>query len=216
MNKVRQKSKNSVITSLDKAAVDLQSIITTCSEITIALPDAFTVVAKNLPLLLKTIENIKKNLEEARIQEAQQLKERFAAVYQLSSRFQDRSEYLQALFEAISSSKTTPNIDKYREVVIEENGLRIEVVLKHLLQQTLDVATAPLVDEDLVNELKAAFDEVASLQPSLAEESKGVVLNNHGLGNQFYHGGRGNQNHCSGGIQVTGDGATNHIGGGYN
>jgi hypothetical protein len=68
------------------------------------------------------------------------------------------------------------------------------------------VAVESLVTQDDINTLQGALVEVKKLPPSLEEyRSAEVVLNNSGSGNQFYHGGPGDQNHCSGGFQVNGD-----------
>lgn len=76
-----------------------------------------------------------------------------------------------------------------------------------LLDAASLVAISPFVAQDQITTLQGARREVKRLPPSLMDEMPRVhaSVTNNGSGSQFYHGGRGHMNHCSGGLQVTGD-----------
>ncbi|RYP81457.1 hypothetical protein DL769_001970 [Monosporascus sp. CRB-8-3] len=206
-------TKSQVLRSLDEAAYAFKRTIKSCDAIqdVAGLPEAFPVVAKRLSVLVALLESMKTYLETG--QETQEIKEKYTAVYQLAEVSRKQAGYLQDLFVAVTAANdAVPKLERYRKAVADGDGTRIESVLKDLLERAVNVAVAPLVGDDLIKELQEALEEVAALKPSLKEDPKGAVtLNNYSEGSQFYHGGKGNQNHCSGGIQITGDSATNNI-----
>lgn len=175
------------------------------------LPEALYIAPQALayiPMLLRSLEGYI-----IEIQEANALKEKYGEIYEFAELCQKQVTYFNSIFEAVTSSGKFPTRDeKYRLAAEKCGGLPIEVAVKELLQEAINLATL-LSDEDgLKSELQAAFDKVDKLKPSLTQTPKGTIsVNHYGRGNQFYHGGRGHQNHCEGGIQITGDNATNNL-----
>ncbi|PHH68279.1 hypothetical protein CDD82_678 [Ophiocordyceps australis] len=106
-----------------------------------------------------------------------------------------------------------PTTERYRKAVAEKDGTTMESVLKDLLERAVGVAADTLIDADLSNELRDALQEVAAVEASLKEplNNGGTSLYNYGSGVQFHHGGQGHQNHCAGGVQITGNSSTNHM-----
>lgn len=177
----------------------------------IGLPDALYVVGKALPILpiiLKSLESSIKNGEETK-----ELNEEFTAAYQFAELSQQQAKYFDAVFDAVSTADHHyTKEEKYRSTAEKYGGTAIEAVLKDLLQRATNLAATLVTDEDLKSSLQSTYDEVAKLKPSLVKSPKGhVSLKNYGEGNQFYHGGVGHQNHCSGGNQNTGNGYTIHV-----
>ncbi|KAF3073898.1 hypothetical protein CFAM422_004203 [Trichoderma lentiforme] len=176
----------------------------------IGLPEALYVVGKTLPILpilLKSLESSIKNNEETK-----DSKESFAAAYRFAELSQQQAKYFDAIFDAVSSTDNhNTKEQKYRIAANKCGGRPIEAILKDLLQQAAGLATKLVADEDLKSALKAAYDEVAKLTPSLAEDVEGhVAINNYGDGVQLYHAGEGDQNHCTGGNQYNGNGYNFH------
>ncbi|KAL7955692.1 hypothetical protein V8C34DRAFT_316237 [Trichoderma compactum] len=121
--------------------------------------------------------------------------------------------YFNSIFEAVTSPSKFPTRDeKYRLAAEKYGGIPIEAAVRELLHEAIN-SVEVLSDEDgLKSALQAQFDKVDKLKPSLTQNPKGTIsVNHYGRGNQFYHGGRGHQNHCEGGIQITGDNATNNL-----
>ncbi|KAL8377247.1 hypothetical protein RB595_008093 [Gaeumannomyces hyphopodioides] len=167
------------------------------------LPDAFPVVANRLPDLLEALRQMETSLKAATDDEEKpEAKENYGAAIKLAEECRVQSGYLQDLFEAVE-------------------GATVEEVLCQLLEAAVAVMPAILGSEDaLVEKLRQALAEVSQLKPSLEKPPKAsggvVTLNNYDKGTQFYHGGKGDQNHLSGsGVMITGKGATNHFGQGY-
>lgn len=215
MNMTVQKSSLQVTSALRTACIALEAAITSSASVkdSAGLPSAFSIVTKHLPTLHQALDYLKRRLED--IPDSQRFADKHMDIYRLSKTSQDQSEYLQDFFAAVTTTDGSRGLDKYRDIVKKNNDKKIEDVLKNLLSQTIDIVSAePLKDEALIRELEKALNEITSLAPSLPENAKrGPMLNNHGNGNQFYHGGSGNQNHCSGGVQVTGNGPTTFGGG---
>ncbi|KAL6829144.1 hypothetical protein J3E69DRAFT_229755 [Trichoderma sp. SZMC 28015] len=171
------------------------------------LPEALYVVGKtlpNLPILLKSLESSIKNSEETK-----EVKDKYAAASQFAELSQQQAKYFNLIHDAVATSDSYNKGKEYRAAAKKSGGTAIEAIMKDLLQRAKGLAAVLVTDEDLKSRLQEAYEEVAKLEPSLAEDPKGhVSLENYGAGNQFYHGGGGNQNHCSGGNQYTGDGYT--------
>ncbi|OTA86001.1 hypothetical protein M434DRAFT_15977 [Hypoxylon sp. CO27-5] len=207
-----QVKKDQVIRTLDNATYALSGALGQCTadQDFTGLGDAFPVVAKRLPILLQTLESMKVSLGNA--EEKEELKKKYKAVSQFAEVCRSQAGYFQDIFAAIAVNDSVPKLEHYRNAVADADGARIESVMRKLLDQAVDVAAAPLVSDDLIEKLEHAQDEVAALGPFLKDDHRGsTTLNNYGGGSQFYHNGNGNQNHCSGGVQVNGDGSTNHF-----
>ncbi|KAI4861170.1 hypothetical protein F4820DRAFT_434583 [Hypoxylon rubiginosum] len=208
-----EKTKAQVIRALKTATYNFTNAVNSCNDIQdIAdLPEAFSVISKHLPVVSQTLNLMSQNLENG--EETPEIKEKYTAVYQLAEMCREQADYLQDIFAAVTAVEgATERLEQYRDAVNGADDTRIESAMQNLLKQAVNVATVPLVDEDLVKQLQIARQEVAALRPSLKEDNKGrVMLINKAGGTQFYHGGKGHQNHCSGGIQITGNDAHNHI-----
>ncbi|KAL6815539.1 hypothetical protein GGI42DRAFT_311770 [Trichoderma sp. SZMC 28013] len=209
-------SKTQVIRSLSVAAFVIENTAESWGSIrqTVGLPEALRVVGKTLPLLpifLKSLESTIKDSKETK--ETKEIRENYAAMYQFAELCQQHAKYLSTIFDAVTSTEGNHTAEeKYRTAAEKSGGTPIEVIMKMLLQQAISLATTLTTQQDLISSLYAAMDEVVKVKPSLGEEDKtGVVINNYGQGNQFYHAGSGNQNHCAGGSQYTGDGYVIHM-----
>jgi len=206
-------TKGRLLGSLDDATRALQRAVASCAAVqdVKGLPEAFPVVANRLPILPRLLESIEMYLKSG--QESNETKEKYSAVHQLAEECRTQARYLEDLFGAVTATKhDMPAMERYRKAVSDGEGMRIESVLKDLLEQAIDVAVEPFVGDDVNKELQETLNEIAALKPSLKEQAGGhTTLNNYSSGNQFQHSGQGDQNHCSGGIQITGKGTTNHI-----
>ncbi|OTA68562.1 hypothetical protein K449DRAFT_398919 [Hypoxylon sp. EC38] len=207
-----QVKKDQVIRTLDNATYALSGALGRCNadQDFTGLGDAFPVVAKRLPILLQTLESMKGHL--GNTEEKEEFKKKYKAVSQFAEICRSQAGYFQDIFTAIAVNDSVPKIDHYHNAVADADGARIESVMRKLLDQAVNVAVVPFVSDDLIEELERARDEVGALGPSLKDVHRGsTTLNNYAGGSQFYHNGNGNQNHCSGGVQVNGDGATNNF-----
>jgi hypothetical protein len=177
----------------------------------VGLPEALYVTAKSLPLLSILLRSLETSLGES--EETKERGEKYEATYQFAELCQQQAKYLEAILKAVATDDTSVTAhEKYSTAVGENGEVAVEGIMKTLLKRAISLADTQLADDDLKSRLQIAFEEVDKLKPSLDEDSKGnVSIKNFGAGNQFYHGGRGHQNHCSGGIQITGNGATNHM-----
>ncbi|KAL7794649.1 hypothetical protein V8C43DRAFT_304647 [Trichoderma afarasin] len=206
-------NKDQIIKSLSAAAYVLDSTAESWAKIQeiSGLPQALYVVGKtlpNLPILLTSLESSIKNSEETK-----EVKDKYAAATQFAELAKQQATYFKLIYDAVKSSDSYDKAKVYRAVAKKNGGTAIETIMKDLLQRAKVLAAALITDEDLKSRLEEAYEEVAEVEPSLVEDPKGqVYIKNYGPGNQFYHGGAGgNQNHCSGGHQYTGDGYTiNH------
>ncbi|KAI1209726.1 uncharacterized protein F4807DRAFT_88061 [Annulohypoxylon truncatum] len=175
------------------------------------LPDAFPVVAGHLQFIYETIKSMRDRL--GKNKETQETKEKYAPMNQFAEMCVNQAGYLKNVFEDVKNTDDPAlKLERYRETAAKADGLKIESVMQNLLKQAVNAAVEPLVSNERIKQLQEVQKEVAALEPSLKDEPKGTTtLNNHGSGSQFLHHGKGNQNHCTGGYQITGDGATNHF-----
>ncbi|KAI0096306.1 hypothetical protein F4776DRAFT_651636 [Hypoxylon sp. NC0597] len=207
-----QLKKDQVVRTLDDAIYAFGRAIPQCNadQDFTGLSDAFPMIAKHLPILLQTLGSMQNYL--GNTEETEEVKKKYNAVSQFAEMCRKQAGYFEDIFVAITADNSVPKLERYRNAVDDADGARIESVTRKLLDQAVDLAVAPLVSDDLIEELERAQEEVAALGPSLKDDHRvGATLNNYAGGVQFFHNGTGNQNHCSGGVQVTGDGATNHF-----
>ncbi len=201
-------SKVQVLRSLNNAIQVFDGVAETCGTVEDAadLPKAFPVVIGHLPRIATTFKAIKSHITEAG-QDAGDDRKMYYAIKQVADECHKQAAYLAELLDAVQSTDgTASKLERYREAVTNGGNEKLETVMKELLRSIFKVAKPPLVGEVEITELKAALDEVTRLPPSLSGDSgRNVVLRNYGKGNQFYHGGKGHQNHCAGGVQITGD-----------
>ncbi|KAI8675557.1 SesA domain-containing protein [Fusarium keratoplasticum] len=209
-------SKPQVLMQLGMLNAALQMVVNQCGSIKDAANqlEVFSVVAKHLPSLVDVFSSIQKRLDSGTAEaDDAGISDKYPVIRQAALACCERSGDLQGLFHAVSESRN--KTEAYRNAVECGKGEPLEMVMMDMLQNAISVATPPLVEDEQVTALNNALEEIKKLPPSLGNEplSARIALHNHGAGNQFYHGGKGNMNHCSGGFQVTGDnhGATyNH------
>ncbi|RSL49693.1 hypothetical protein CEP54_012309 [Fusarium duplospermum] len=209
-------TKQQVLLSLSMLNPALQKIAEVCIPIGAKTnrPEVFSVVAKHLPSLVEAFSSIQKYLDSTTEETASdEISEKYPVIGQAARQCCDRISDLQELFEAVGNSRN--KTEDYRNAVECGKGQPLETMMLEMLQGASSAATLPLVAEEQIAALNEALEEIGELDASLGDEpaSARVTLHNHGAGSQFYHGGRGNMNHCSGGQQITGEnhGATyNH------
>lgn len=202
--------------SLDQASNELEQAIKasgTLKEIK-NLPPTFYLIVKHLSVLKDVMTSMKNHLSVY-----QTSHENYKAIYELSKTYQDQSKYLRGLIDAVTTTNTPTasdtespaNLDKYHKVVEGGGGLKVNDVLKNLLQETVDVTSAPqLIDDNLRKTLQDALQEISLQDPSSSAKPKTeVMLSNYGSGSQYLHSGTGHQNMCGGGTQFTGNGTYN-------
>ncbi|TFB01161.1 hypothetical protein CCMA1212_006982 [Trichoderma ghanense] len=190
----------------------LENAANFCCEVDTAtdLPQAFTVVAKHISTMLETftsIDNYFKSISDG--EGEQKLMDMYPDIREVTKACCNDTKYLEDLFETVKSSghdDTGVKMKRYRLAVQSNDGKKVEKVMLGLLKGALLVALKPLVSDAQIQELEEAIKEIKELPPSLEDEFMGgFVMNNNGPGNQFYHGGKGHQNICTGGFQVTGN-----------
>ncbi|KAJ4132579.1 hypothetical protein NW754_015396 [Fusarium falciforme] len=190
-------SKPQVLMQLGMLNTALQMMVNQCGSIKDAANqlEVFSVVAKHLPSLVDVFSSIQKRLDSGTVEaDDAGISDKYPVIRQAALACCERSGDLQGLFHAVGESRN--KTEAYRNAVECGKG-------------------EPLEMDEQVTALNNALEEIKKLPPSLGNEppSARITLHNHGAGNQFYHGGKGNMNHCSGGFQVTGNnhGATyNH------
>ncbi|KAF5706042.1 hypothetical protein FGLOB1_7641 [Fusarium globosum] len=167
------------------------------------IPIAFSTVAKHLPVIERVFSSARVYLKQSK-EETDQMKELYPVIKHAADGGCGQLRSIENLFDTVTQDGE--KMERYASAVKNGDGKKVETIMVELLTNASLVAVEPLVSQDDINILQGALKEVKRLPPSLEDDrSAGVVLNNSGPGNQFYHGGRGNQNHCSGGFQVNGD-----------
>ncbi|KAK7598590.1 hypothetical protein V3481_000213 [Fusarium oxysporum f. sp. vasinfectum] len=188
-------SKQQALRALDTTIFVLGQAIDSCciAEGASDIPKAFSIVAKHLPVIEQVFNSARNNLKSSK-EETEQVKELYPAVKHVVDEGCGQLRSIENLFDTVTQDGG--KMERYASAVKNSDGKKVETIMVELLTNASLVAVEPL----------GALEEMKKLPPSLEEDrSAGVVLNNSGSGNQFYHGGRGNQNHCSGGFQVNGD-----------
>ncbi|RSL60570.1 hypothetical protein CEP53_005408 [Fusarium sp. AF-6] len=158
--------------------------------------EVFSVVSRHLIPLVDVFNSIEEQLDSI-AEETDQISKTYTVLNQAAVACCGRIQYLQQLFETVDRSQN--KIADYRNAVETGQGKPLEIVMKEMLQDASSAAIPPLVSEEHIAALEDALQQIKKLPPSLGDEyqSSRVILHNHGAGNQFYHGGRGNMNHCS-------------------
>ncbi|PCD46473.1 hypothetical protein AU210_001879 [Fusarium oxysporum f. sp. radicis-cucumerinum] len=198
-------SKQQALRALETTIFVLGQAIESCciAESAPDIPKAFSIVAKHLPIVEQVFSSARNHLKSSK-EETEQLKELYPVVKHVSDEGCGQLRSIENLFDTVTQDGE--KMERYASAVKSGDGKKVETIMVELLTNASLVAVDPLVSQDNIETLQRALEEVKKLPPSLEEDrSAGVVLNNSGSGNQFYHGGRGNQNHCSGGFQVNGD-----------
>ena len=167
------------------------------------IPQAFHVVSKHLAITGDIFGSVRTQLK-ATNEETEQMKEKFLVIKQVADDGCAQLRALEILFDTMTQEGS--KMERYASAVKGCDGKRVETIMVELLTSMGLIAVEPFVSQEETKRLLEVLDEVKRLPPSLEEDrTAGIVLNNSGSGNQFYHGGKGNQNHCSGGFQVNGD-----------
>ncbi|RKK31548.1 hypothetical protein BFJ66_g15798 [Fusarium oxysporum f. sp. cepae] len=167
------------------------------------IPKAFSIVAKHLPVAEQVFSLARTYLKQSK-EETEQVRELYPVVKHVADESCEQLRSIENLFDTVTQDGE--KAERYVSGVKSGDGKKVETIMVELLTNASLMAVEPLVNQDNVKTLQGALEEVKKLPPSLKEDrSVGVVLNNSGSGNQFYHGGRGNLNHCFGGFQVSGD-----------
>ncbi|KAL5617976.1 hypothetical protein FOVSG1_000198 [Fusarium oxysporum f. sp. vasinfectum] len=198
-------SKQQALRALETTIFVLGQAIESCciAESAPDIPKAFSIVAKHLPAVEQVFSSARNHLKSSK-EETEQVKELYPVVKHVSDEGCGQVRFIENLFDTVTQDGE--KMERYASAVKNGDGKKVETIMVELLTNASLVAVDPLVSQDNIETLQQALEEVKKLPPSLeGDRSAGVVLNNSGSGNQFYHGGRGNQNHCSGGFQVNGD-----------
>lgn len=205
------RTKAEVILSLSNLKSPLSDIVDLCRHIGKADNQLkhFSVIAEHLPALTGVFSSIQEHLEST-TQETCQIR----AIHEAADSCLERIHYLKNLCQVVGQSQN--KVDDYRKAVKDGGGKTLEMVMMDLLQYASSAAVPPLVADKDVEALNRALEQV-SLLLSLEGQHSGahVSFTNLGPGSQFYHGGKGNVNSCSGSaLQVTGEnhGATYNYG----
>ncbi|KAK2608604.1 hypothetical protein QQS21_002830 [Conoideocrella luteorostrata] len=210
----REVTKTNVIRCLRDAIDALEKASKSCDPVHEAanVPStAFTVVANHISTVLKlftSINTVFNSLENDKQWEEQgQLSDMYPKLCKVTKDCSNHARCLEDLFETVTENgdDAETKIKKYRSVVQDNQGKKVEDVMLDLLNAALLAAVKPLVGDEQIQELREALQEVNGLPPSLVDSSDAsVIMNNYQSGSQFYNGGPGDQNHCSGGFMVTG------------
>ncbi|KAM0195663.1 hypothetical protein ACHAPA_008108 [Fusarium lateritium] len=201
-------TKTQVLRALDTSIFVLGQAIASCCTLKDAsdTPKAFYVVAKHLPVIEQVITSARNQLKTGK-DETEQIKELYPVLKHVADESCGQVRSIQNLFDTVAQDgENGTKMDCYALAVKGGDGKKVETLMVELLTNAILAAVEPLVSQEQIVILHGAWEETRRLPPSLEEDrDAGVVLNNSGSGNQFYHGGKGNQNHCSGGFQVNGD-----------
>lgn len=173
------------------------------------LPKAFSVVAKHLPLTVAVFTSLNTYLKSiSEDKEDRKLRDMYPVIKEVTKDGYDHVRSLEDLFETVTHSDDDAyvKLTSYRSAVQINGGKRVEKVMLDLLNGAALVSQEPFVTQEQIQALQEALQEVKKLPPSLDDAlESSVVMNHSGSGSQFYHGGKGHQDICSGGFQVTGD-----------
>ncbi|KAF4340920.1 hypothetical protein FBEOM_5156 [Fusarium beomiforme] len=198
-------TKPHALRALDTTIFVLGQAIESCCIVKDAsdIPKAFCTVAKHLPVVEQVFSSVRSVLKLSK-EETDQMKELYPVIKHVADNGCGQLRSMENLFDAVIQDGE--KMERYASAVNNGDGKKVETIMVELLTNASLVAIEPLVSQEDIKTVQGALEEVKKLPPSLEEDrSAGVVLNNSGSGNQFYHGGRGNQNHYSGGFQVNGD-----------
>ncbi|KAI1022936.1 hypothetical protein LB503_000043 [Fusarium chuoi] len=198
-------TKLQALRSLDTVIFVLGQAIDSCciNKDASGIPKAFCVLESYL-LVIKQVFGSAHSALESRKDETEQMRDLYPVIKHVADEGCSQLRSIESLFDAVAQEGD--RLERYASAVKNGDGKRVETIMVELLTNTVLVAVEPMVSQEQIDALKGALEDAKRLPPSLEEDSKtGVVLNNSGSGNQFYHGGRGNQNHCSGGFQVNGN-----------
>ncbi|KAJ4009563.1 hypothetical protein NW752_009156 [Fusarium irregulare] len=198
-------TKPQVLRSLDVVLFVHSQAVDSCSldEGSLDIPQAFYAVSKHLPIVGEIFRSVKSQLRGS-TEETEQTREMYLAIKQVAD---DGCAQLRALdFPFDTMTQEGNKMERYASAVKSCDGKKVENIMVELLTSISLIAVEPFVSQEEKKRLLEGLEEVKKLPPSLeGDRAAGIVLNNSGSGNQFYHGGKGNQNHCSGGFQVNGD-----------
>ncbi|KAJ0165518.1 hypothetical protein CTA2_10962 [Colletotrichum tanaceti] len=201
-------SKLQVLASLEDALRPLQRAAASCATLKEAtdLPEAFSVVAKRLPVVVKVFTAVQAYLQTTAA-DAPEAEGQYATLKKAADESFTQARCLEnLLYPVASKGDAASRLLEYRKVVENGDVKMVEEVAKVLLESAQQAAKPPMVDDQLLKELEEALDEVAKLKPSLNGTRAGPAsVNNYGSGTMFYHGGRGHQNHNAGGFMITGE-----------
>ncbi|CAG9982112.1 unnamed protein product [Clonostachys byssicola] len=206
-------TKGQVLRSLRDAISSLKETTATCCNAiqeNSDLHEAFLVVSRHLPCLLNTFTTIETHLK-SQTEEIPEIKEMYPDIRLVADEYRNPVRSIEDLFESVKGVKGEERTKRYRAAVQECNDRKVEGVMLDLLERAIDIAQAPLVSDEQIEQLRNALAEIRKLPPSLEDVTTGgFTMINHGSGNQFYHGGKGSMNYSSGGLMVTGDNHNAH------
>jgi hypothetical protein len=201
-------TKPQVVRAFDTAIFVLHQVIASCPLLKEAsdTPKAIYVVAKHLPVIEQIFTSARTQLNSG-TDETEQIKDLYPVMKHIADESCGQVRSLENLFDTVTqNSEYGTKIERYALAVKGGDRKKVETIMLELLTNASFAAVEPLVSQEHIMILQGALEEVRRLPPSLDEDrDPSVVINNSGPGNQFYHGGKGNQNHCSGGFQVNGD-----------
>ncbi|KAF4994525.1 hypothetical protein FGRMN_5734 [Fusarium graminum] len=164
-------------------------------------PPAYAGVVEALPPFGNFLSSLDGSLQEPSA-DAQAV-ERYRAIKGAASDCVDNAQYIEDLLQMFAYAGDWKR--EYQREVANGKGKLLEQAWKDLLTSAKHVAKDVHLGEEQSMLLQGLLEEANKLPPSLAEEAKSnVTLNQYGEGNQFYHGGRGDQNSCNGGQMITG------------
>ncbi|VUC34384.1 unnamed protein product [Clonostachys rosea] len=178
------------------------------------LHEAFPVVAKDISFLHKVLEEIH-SLLGPDAEEPQEIKERYAQIKFVADELCKPIKYIADLYESVCDVKAENRANAYRKAIRQCGNKRIEKIMLEMLERAAEITVTPLVGADQVKQLQLAIEQIKNLPSSLEEDEivGSFTMNNYGSGTQLHHGGKGNQNHCTGGFNVNGtnNGATYNL-----
>ncbi|KAF4456677.1 hypothetical protein F53441_1233 [Fusarium austroafricanum] len=177
-----------VETSLEYAIASIRDAIGTSNPIhkSTEAPEAFKVVAKQLPLVRDILTSVKSNFT-GHVEEHSQL-------LQMADKCPSFGRQLDDLLDVVAAGPEDkrPFLERYHAVA--NDGGTIECVMKKLLLSVGAVVKVPLVTEDQLCELRAALKEIKSTPASMGNAQPGHVFHNHADGIQPIHLGGGGIN----------------------
>ncbi|KAH7310741.1 hypothetical protein B0I35DRAFT_439616 [Stachybotrys elegans] len=202
-----QVTRSQAVRALSDVSLVLPRIIKNCASIPDAssLPPAFVVVARHLDLVHDTISCIE-TFVQGTGGPPEGLPDIYTDIKEACSQSCKLIRDLEDLVDAFAGEQSPQwKMKKYQQAVQANGGDMIEEVMRELLGQVLVMAIEPVVEEGRITVLKSAIEELDDVPASLEDAPQPTIYCvNKANGTMLSFSGKGNQNICTGGLQVTG------------
>lgn len=151
------------------------------------LPEIFYMTGKLLPLLLRALRSIARELEKASTAIGN-----FSSIVNFSKKCDGEIRYLDDVFARVTDDAKLSKAERRYIVAKEQGGVSLEAVMKDLLTMALriNISGHRFFEDGLMISIEKALEDLSRLTPSPSSMgTSGRVLSAYSSGTQFYHSG---------------------------